>query len=59
MDGNIQVAPVGKNPPADADRFKRLGFDPWVRNIPWRRARQPTPVFLPRESPETEEPGRL
>ena len=27
--------------------------------IPWRRARQPTPVLLPRESPWTEEPGRL
>ena len=27
--------------------------------IPWRRAGQPTPVFLPRESPWTEEPGRL
>ena len=25
-------------------------FDPWVGKIPWRRARQPTPVFLPRES---------
>ena len=25
-------------------------FDPWVRKIPWRRAWQPTPVFLPRES---------
>ena len=23
------------------------GFDPWVRNIPWRRKWQPTPVFLP------------
>ena len=23
------------------------GFDPWVRKIPWRRERQPTPVFLP------------
>ena len=22
------------------------GFDPWVRNIPWRRKWQPTPVFL-------------
>ena len=29
---------------------KRLGFDPWVRKIPWRRAWQPTPVFLPGES---------
>ena len=26
------------------------GFDPWAREIPWRRAWQPTPVFLPRES---------
>ena len=29
---------------------RRPGFDPWVRKIPWRRAWQPTPVFLPRES---------
>ena len=29
---------------------RRLGFDPWVRKMPWRRAWQPTPVFLPRES---------
>ena len=27
-----------------------MQFDPWVRKIPWRRARQPTPVFSPRES---------
>ena len=31
-------------------RHKTRGFDPWVGKIPWRRARQPTPVFLPRES---------
>ena len=31
----------------------------WVRKIPWRRAWQPTPVFLPGESPWTEEPGGL
>ena len=35
------------------------GFDPWVGKIPWRRAWQPSPVFLPGESPWTEEPGRL
>ena len=29
---------------------KSLGFDPWVRKIPWRRKWQPTPVFLPGES---------
>ena len=34
-------------------------FNPWVRKIPWRRAWLPTPVFLPGESPWTEEPGRL
>ena len=27
----------------------RPGFDPWVRKIPWRRERPPTPVFWPRE----------
>ena len=26
------------------------GFDPWVGKIPWRRAWQPTPVFLHRKS---------
>ena len=25
---------------------RRLGFDLWVGKIPWRRKRQPTPVFL-------------
>ena len=29
---------------------RRHGFDSWVRKIPWRRAWQPTPVFLPGES---------
>ena len=24
-------------------------FDTWVGKMPWRRARQPTPVFLPGE----------
>ena len=37
----------------------RPGFDPWVGKIPWRRKWQPTPVFLPGESPWTEEPGEL
>ena len=26
---------------------RRLGFNPWIRKIPWRRKWQPTPVFLP------------
>ena len=33
--------------------------DLWVGRIPWRRAWQPTSVFLPGEFPWTEEPGRL
>jgi len=32
-----------------ARRHKRCRFDPWVGKIPWRRAWQPTPVFLPGE----------
>ena len=39
-----------KNPPTSAGRPKRHRFDPWIRKIPWRRAWQPTPVFLPGES---------
>ena len=30
-------------------RCRRRGFNPWVGKIPWRRAWQPTPVFLPGE----------
>ena len=40
---------VVKNLPANAGNMRR-GLDPWVRKILWRRARQLTPVFLPRES---------
>ena len=47
--GPPQVVLVVKNPTANA-RDVRDGFDPWVRRIPWRRAQQPTPVFLPGES---------
>ena len=41
-------------------RNKRSRFDPWVRNIPWRRDGNPLqyPV-LSGKSPWTEEPGRL
>ena len=28
-------------------QWGRPGFDPWVRKIPWRRKRQPTPILLP------------
>ena len=40
------VAQLVKNLPA----MQRLGFDPWVEKIPWRRAWQPTPVLLPGKS---------
>ena len=31
-------------------RHRRLRFNPWVWKVPWRRKRQPTPVFLPGKS---------
>jgi len=43
------VVLVEKNLPANTGD-KRPGFSPWVGKIPWRRAWQPTPVFLPGES---------
>ena len=43
-----QGALVVKHLPANAGDVRRR-FDPWVRKIPWRRAWQPTPVFLPGE----------
>ena len=48
---------VGKESSAcnagDAGSISGLG------RFPWRRAWQPTPVFLPGESPWTEKPGGL
>jgi len=44
IQGASQVALVVKNQPAG--RYKKCRFDPWVGKIPWRRAQQPTPVFL-------------
>jgi len=40
----------GKEPTGQFRQCKRHGFNPWVEQIPWRRASQPTPVFLPGES---------
>jgi len=31
---------------------RKLGFDPWVGKIPWRRKWQPAPGLLPGESHE-------
>ena len=50
---------VGKEPVCQCRRHKRCGFHPWVGKIRWSRKWQPTPVFLPGESPWTEEPDGL
>ena len=49
------VAQLVKNLPA----MRETWVQPLVGKIPWRRAWQPTPVFLPGEFPWTEEPGGL
>ena len=40
-----QVELMVKNPPDNEGDVR----DPWVRKIPWRRAWQSTPAFLPGE----------
>ena len=40
----------GKESARQCRRHKRCRFDPWVRNIPWRRKWQPSPLFLPGKS---------
>jgi len=42
------VAVVVKNLPANTGDIRDTAL--WIRKIPWRRAWQPTPVFLPGES---------
>ena len=37
----------GKESTFQCRRLRRPGFDPWVKEDPWRRKWQPTPVFLP------------
>ena len=40
----------GRESACQCRRHRRCGFNPWAGTIPWRRKRQLTPVFLPRES---------
>ena len=40
----------GKESACQCMRYRRCGFHPWFRKIPWRRRWQPTPVLLLRES---------
>ena len=48
--GVSEVALVVKNPRANARDVRGTGSINWVGKIPWRRAWQSTPVFLPGES---------
>ena len=48
--GASPVALVVKEPACQCRSHKRCGFDSWGGKIPWRRAWQSTPVFLPGES---------
>ena len=50
---------VVKNPPASAGDAGDTGSITGSRRFPWRRVWLSTPVFLPGESPWTEEPVRL
>ena len=53
------MAQTLKSPPA----IRIPGFETWVQSLGWEDALEegvePTPVFLPGESPRTEEPGGL
>ena len=46
-----QVVLVVKNPPDNAGDIRDAGSIPGLGRFPWRRTWQPTPVFLPGESP--------
>ena len=48
--GDKDRLPSGKESTCQGRGRKRCGFGSWVRKIPWRRAWQSLPVFLPRES---------
>jgi len=40
----------GKESASQCKRCKRYRFSPWARKLPWKRAWEPMPVFLPGES---------
>ena len=46
LTGNVS----GKESTYQCRRPKKCRFNSWVGKIPWKRAWQPTPVFLPGES---------
>ena len=47
--GTSQVVLVVKNPPANAGDIRDMGLIPLLGRFPWRKAWQPTAVFLPGE----------
>ena len=49
----------GRESPCQCRRHKRVGFNPWVRKISWRKKWQPAPAFLPGKILWTEESSRL
>ena len=51
-EGGFPDGTSGKETVCQCRRWKRHGFDPCVRKIPWRRVWQSTPLFLPGESHE-------
>ena len=47
---SLKGFPGGTSGKESTWQYRRCGFNLWVRKGPWRRAWQPTPVFLPGES---------
>ena len=47
---NLMMLPWWLSGKESASQCRRYRFDLWVGKIPWRKKRQPTPVFLPRKS---------
>ena len=50
---------LGKEPACQCRRYKRRRFNRWIGKIPLEEGMATTPVFLPGESPWTEEPGGI
>ena len=49
----------GKELACQCRKHKRHGINPWIGKIPWMRAWQTTPVFLPGQFSWKEDPGSL
>ena len=50
MGGRVTRWLNSKESTCQCKRHKRLGFNPWIWRISWRRKWLPTPVFLPEKS---------